>query len=106
MALLDPRHESLPAGHDTPVAGLLLNFEVGDVDAEYERLVRQGGLALARDIRTEEWGQRHFIVVGPNGALIDVITPTPPSPDFAANHAWDGVQLDWEGRPVGSKVKS
>ena len=100
LALVDPDHDSVPAGYRTPVAGLLLNFEVDDVDAEHDRLVHQAGLTLAKDIRTEEWGQRHFIVADPNGVLIDIITPTPPSEDFAADHDWDGVQRDWTGTPV------
>lgn len=86
LALLDPDHDSVPVGHRTPVAGLLLNFEVEDVDAEHDRLVKQAGLKPARDIRTEEWGQRHFIVADPNGVLIDIITPTPPSEDFAKHY--------------------
>lgn len=100
LALLDPAHESLPDGYRRSAAGLLLNVEVSDVDAEYERLVSDAGLPLAKDIRTEEWGQRHFIVADPNGVLVDVITPTPPDADFAAQHDWDGVQQDWTGAPV------
>jgi len=65
---------------------------VADVDAEYERLVRIAGLAPARDIRTEDRGQRHFIVADPNGVLVDVIMPTAPSPEFAAQHIQDGVR--------------
>lgn len=105
LALLDPNHESLPAGYRCPAAGLLLNVEVDDVDAEYERLVRKTGLVLAKDIRTEEWGQRHFIVADPNGVLIDVITPTPPEPEFAALHQWDGAQRDWTGAQVRSTAR-
>ena len=32
----------------------------------------------------ERFGQRHFITADPNGVLIDVVTPIPPSPEFAA----------------------
>ncbi|QDB79419.1 glyoxalase/bleomycin resistance/extradiol dioxygenase family protein [Georgenia wutianyii] len=92
LALLDPTHESVPAGFGRPASGVLLNFEVTDVDGEYDRLVRRAGLPLARDIRTEDWGQRHFIVVDPGGVLIDVITPTPPSAEFAAQYAEGAAQ--------------
>ena len=84
LALLDAGHPSLPEsarGH--VAAGLLLNFEVDDVDAEYSRLVTQGALEPLLDIRSEDFGQRHFIVAGPDGVLIDVITPIEVSGEFA-----------------------
>ena len=34
----------------------------------------------------EAFGQRHFITADPNGVLIDVIKPIPPSAEFAANY--------------------
>lgn len=91
LALLDPTHPTIPAGYGKPVQGLLLNFEVDDVDAEWERLVVAGGLSARLDIRTEDFGQRHFIVADPSGVLIDVITETPPSPEFAAQFAPDAM---------------
>jgi catechol 2,3-dioxygenase-like lactoylglutathione lyase family enzyme len=84
VALLDPTDPSIPDGYGAPVAGLLLNFEVEDVDAEYDRLVTRAGLEPALDIRSEDFGQRHFIVADPAGVLIDVITEIPPSDEFAA----------------------
>lgn len=87
LAVLDPIHDSVPADYRRPAAGVLLNVEVADVDAEYRRLVQSAGLPLARDIRTEPWGQRHFIIAAPGGVLVDVITPTAPSAEYAASYA-------------------
>ncbi|AOS66100.1 VOC family protein [Actinoalloteichus hymeniacidonis] len=84
LAVLDPRHPTVPDGYRNVVGGLLLNFEVTDVDAEYERLVTVGGLEPALPLRSEDFGQRHFIIADPDGVLIDVITPIPPSEAFAA----------------------
>ncbi|WP_280235763.1 VOC family protein [Nocardia cyriacigeorgica] len=83
LALLDPTHPTVPQAYRHQVRGLLLNFEVADVDAEWERLVVGGGLRAELDIRTEEFGQRHFIVADPSGVLIDVITEVPPSAEYA-----------------------
>jgi catechol 2,3-dioxygenase-like lactoylglutathione lyase family enzyme len=94
LALLDHRHETLPAPYRTPVRGLLLNYEVADVDAEYERLVRGAGLRPELELRSEDFGQRHFIVADPNGVLIDVITPIPPSGEFAEQYADGAASLD------------
>ncbi|MER6582378.1 VOC family protein [Nonomuraea sp. NPDC001023] len=87
LALLDHRHPTLPAAYRRPVAGLLINFEVADVDAEWERLVGREGLTPELALRDEDFGQRHFIVADPNGVLVDVITPIPPSQEYASQYA-------------------
>ncbi|MGW6913481.1 VOC family protein [Kitasatospora sp. NPDC054939] len=83
LALLDHTHPTVPAAYRVPVRGLLLNFEVEDVDAEWERLVVRAGLKPELELRSEDFGQRHFIVADPNGILIDVITPIEPSAEYA-----------------------
>ncbi|MEV6861890.1 VOC family protein [Streptosporangium subroseum] len=79
LALLDHGHPTLPEAYRVPVRGLLLNVEVEDVDAEWERLVVREGLRAELELRSEDFGQRHFIVADPNGVLIDVITPIAPA---------------------------
>lgn len=86
LALVDHSHPTVPEKYRSPVRGLILNFEVTDVDAEYDRLVVQAGLTVERSLRTEDFGQRHFIVAAPDGVLIDVITPTEPSADYAEHY--------------------
>lgn len=87
LAVLDGDHDTIPApARGGQVGGLLLNFEVDDVDAEYARLKR-AGLPILLDLRDEAFGQRHFITADPNGVLIDVIKPIPPSPEFADGYA-------------------
>lgn len=62
---------------------MLLNFEVADVDAEYARLVDGAGLRPQLPLRSEDFGQRHFIVAAPDGVLVDVISPIEPSAEYA-----------------------
>ena len=83
LAILDGNHETIPQVARGKVSGLLLNFEIEDVDAVYGRL-KAAGLPILLDIRDEDFGQRHFITADPNGVLIDVIKPIPPSAEFAA----------------------
>jgi len=83
LAILDGGHETIPETGRGTVSGLLLNFEVEDVDAVYERL-KAAGLPIRLDIRDEDFGQRHFITADPNGVLIDIIKPIPPSAEYAA----------------------
>ncbi|GAA0617596.1 glyoxalase/bleomycin resistance/extradiol dioxygenase family protein [Kribbella sandramycini] len=91
LALVDYTHPTVPAKYRQPVRGLLLNFEVDDVDAEWDRLVTQGGFAPELAIRSEEFGQRHFIIADPNGVLIDVITEIEPSAAYAGQFVADSV---------------
>lgn len=84
LAVLAAGHETLPAvARNETARGLLLNFEVEDVDGVHARLAA-AGLPMLVPLRDEPFGQRHFITRDPNGVLIDVITPIPPSSEFAA----------------------
>ena len=85
LAVLDCEHPSVPQGYGKPAQGLVLNFEVDDVDGEYRRL-RDAGLPIDLTLRDEAWGQRHFITHDPNGVLIDVIRNTAPSAEFADSY--------------------
>ena len=85
LAILDASHETVPeAWRGRTANGVLVNVEVDDVDAEYDRLVTNGPLEAVSAIRSEGFGQRHFIVAGPDGVLVDVITPIEPSTEFLA----------------------
>ena len=86
LAVLDGDHETVPVEGRGRVSGLLINFEVEDVDAEYER-AREAGLPILLALRDEDFGQRHFITRDPSGVLIDIIKPIPPSGAFAAQYA-------------------
>lgn len=86
LAILDSIHGTIPEKFRTGVQGLFLNFEVEDVDAEYERLIRSAELPLHLDIRDEAFGQRHFITSDPSGVLIDVITVIPPSEEYSEQY--------------------
>lgn len=86
LAVLQAGHETIPGPQAERASGLLINFEVEDVDAHYARLAA-AGVPIVRGLRDEAWGQRHFIAADPNGVLIDVITPIAPSAEFAAAYA-------------------
>ncbi|TIT26071.1 MAG: glyoxalase, partial [Mesorhizobium sp.] len=76
-------HETIPEEGRGRTSGLLINFEVRDPDAIYQRVLA-AGLPILRTLCDEPFGQRHFITRDPNGVLIDVIKPIPPSPEFQA----------------------
>lgn len=85
LAVLAEDHETIPEPGRGRTGGVILNLEVEDVDNEHARLVSQG-VTVLQPLRDEGFGQRHFIIAGPDGVLIDVIRPIPPSAEFAASY--------------------
>lgn len=86
LAIVQGDHPTIPQHNGGQVAGLLLNFEVDDVDREYTLAMAQG-LPILCPLRDEPFGQRHFITRDPNGVLIDVIKQIPPAEEFQAQYA-------------------
>ncbi len=86
LAILKFDHETIPEAGRGKSSGLILNFEVEDVDREH-RAIRNAGVEILQELRDEPFGQRHFIARDPNGVLIDVIKPIPPSEEFMAQYA-------------------
>ena len=82
LALLLPDHPTVPAAFRGRVSRLLLNFEVEDAAAAVAGLLA-AGIEEILPLRDEPFGQRHAILLGPDGVLLDVIQPIPPAPDYA-----------------------
>jgi catechol 2,3-dioxygenase-like lactoylglutathione lyase family enzyme len=53
--------------------GIYLTIEVENVDLYFEEL-KKTGIDIALNIRSEEWGDRHFAVIDPNNIGIDFVT--------------------------------
>lgn len=87
IAILQKEHQTIPEmARGASAAGLLINFEVEDVDALYDQFVA-AGVPILQDLTDEDFGQRHFIARTPQGSMIDVIKPIPPSKEFLAQYA-------------------
>lgn len=52
--------------------GIVFSFEVENVDEEYKR-AQASGFAIAYELKTEEWRQRHFMLRDPNGMVVDFV---------------------------------
>ena len=90
LAILQADHETIPPEARGKVAGLILNFEVEEVEAAFLR-AQNSGLPILKPLTDEAFGQRHFITRDPNGVLIDVIKPIPPLGEFIAQYKPDAV---------------
>jgi len=57
---------------DVHAAGLILAFEVDDLEGELARLQGEG-VAITMPLTAEEWGERAFQVRDPNGVIIQLV---------------------------------
>ena len=56
-------------------AGLILAFEVDDLDGELARLQAEG-VTITMPLRSEDWGERAFQVRDPNGVIVGLTLDT------------------------------
>ncbi len=61
--------------------GVMLNFNVDDVDEEYTRLTK-AGLEVAMPLEDHLWGDRGFSVVDPIGNSVYIYSEREPSEEF------------------------
>lgn len=62
-------------------AGLTYNFNVSDVDTEFQSLA-DSGLVAVMPLEDHPWGDRGFAVQDPNGIVLYVYSEREPSPEF------------------------
>jgi len=61
--------------------GVVLNFMVADVDAEYERLTAMG-LSAVMPLEDHPWGDRGFSVVDPLGTSVYIYSEREPADEY------------------------
>ncbi len=79
LSFLLPNHPSQQPLFHKPFTGqgMYLTIEVEDVDRLYQKL-KQQGVPIKIELRTEPWGDRHFAIEDPNGIGIDVVKYSAP----------------------------
>jgi catechol 2,3-dioxygenase-like lactoylglutathione lyase family enzyme len=96
LAIVEGQHPTIPESARAYATGLILNFEVEDPDAHYARL-QAAGLPILLSLRDEAFGQRHFITTDPNGVLIDIIKPIPPTGEYVQQYKASALLLATTG---------
>jgi len=61
--------------------GIILSFEVDNVDSEYQRL-KEAGLTIVQGLEDKPWGERSFVVDDPNGAHLYIYKSIAPTPEY------------------------
>lgn len=72
IALVAADHDSVPVDFRQRPAGVLISVEVDDATAVWETALAMEA-TIAQDLRDEEFGQRHFMALDPDGLLVDVV---------------------------------
>ncbi len=65
--------------------GVIFSLEVADVDAAHAE-AREQGLKIVLDLRSEDWGQRHFSVEDPNGLHLDIVQEIAPTAEYEESY--------------------
>lgn len=88
LGFLRPNHATQPNFLQAPYGGngVIYSFEVNDVDREFEKLAKSG-VPILLDVKTEEWGQRHFMIKDPSGMAIDIVQQAEPTDEYKEKYA-------------------
>ena len=87
IGFMVPNHPSQPERLHCCYSGdgAVFSLEVDDADEAYA-CTKSEGLTIVEDIKTEEWGQRHFILSDPNRVIIDIVQNTQPNEEYQDNY--------------------
>ena len=64
-----------------PGSGAIFSLEVDDADAAYT-FAQSQSLNIVLELRSEDWGQRHFCIEDPNGVHIDIVQAIAPTEEY------------------------
>lgn len=73
IAFMDPHLKNQPEELHQPVnpQGMIITLETETVDQWYDSC--KDNVPIILSLRSEDWGQRHFLTKDPNGIIIDVV---------------------------------
>ena len=78
-------HGSIPEAFRKKPQGFSITFVVPDVDSVFET-AKGMGLEIIQPPKNEEYGQRRFLTLDPNGLLVDVSSDCEPSAEFVQKY--------------------
>lgn len=66
--------------------GVIFSLEVEDADSAYTE-AKEKSLDIILELRSENWGQRHFCIKDPNGIYLDIVQAIEPTEEY--QHGYD-----------------
>ena len=82
-----PDQPSQPAIFHKPHSGegVIFSLEVEDADAAYAA-ARSQALDIVLELRSEDWGQRHFCIRDPNSVHLDIVQSFEPTEEYQSDY--------------------
>jgi catechol 2,3-dioxygenase-like lactoylglutathione lyase family enzyme len=65
--------------------GVIFSLEVEDADAAFA-MAKSKSLHIVLELRTEDWGQRHFCIQDPNGVNLDIVQSFAPTEEYRSDY--------------------
>ncbi len=65
--------------------GVIFSLEVEDADAAFA-VAKSKKLNIVLELRSEDWGQRHFCIQDPNGVYLDIVQSFEPTDEYRSDY--------------------
>lgn len=65
--------------------GVIFSLEVDDADAAFAE-AQSKSLNIVLELRSEDWGQRHFCIQDPNGLHLDIVQSFEPTDEYRSDY--------------------
>ncbi|QDV52135.1 VOC family protein [Gimesia fumaroli] len=66
-------------------SGVIFSVETNDAESAYFE-AKERDLDLVLSLRSEDWGQRHFVVKDPNGVYLDIVQVIEPKEEYQSGY--------------------
>jgi len=65
--------------------GVIFSLEVEDADTAFAA-AKSKSLNIVLELRSEDWGQRHFCIHDPNGIYLDIVQSFEPTEEYQSDY--------------------
>jgi catechol 2,3-dioxygenase-like lactoylglutathione lyase family enzyme len=65
--------------------GVIFSLEVEDADTAFAA-AKSKSLDIVLELRSEDWGQRHFCIQDPNGIYLDIVQSFKPTEEYQSDY--------------------
>ena len=87
VGFLLPKQPTQPPIFQQPYdgSGVIFSLEVDDADSAFST-AKSNSLNIVLQLRSEDWGQRHFCIEDPNGVHLDIVQAIEPTEEYRSNY--------------------
>ena len=87
VGFLLPDQPTQPSIFQKPYVGegVIFSLEVEDADTAFAA-AKAKSLNIVLELRSEDWGQRHFCIQDPNGIYLDIVQSFEPTEEYQSDY--------------------